>query len=216
MKIKREKIVDLSFLKGTDISELEIDAPGIKNITALNGNKSLEKLSINFGTSGRGFKEIKMRGLKSLPSLKSLELGEEVKSIDFVKGLENLEYLAVEGCVSLKGIEGLSKLREIELRCRSLKSIQPIETLKLNSLRFFVFSFNEKILEELYKIIESGVVDEVSIDKCRNLYNENASRPMEFDISKSIVSKFKKLSGVKTVDYNHDGYFGDSMSIYTT
>jgi hypothetical protein len=214
MKIKRDTIVDLSFYEGMSISELEIDAPGITNVAALNGNTSLRKLSINFGISGRDYEEIKLMGLNNLPSLKTLELGDEIKKIEFVCGLANLEELSLSGCESLEGLEGTYSLKRIELRGTSLKSLKPIEKLKLNSLSFFVFSFSEVMLEELFQIIEVGaVLEEVSIDKCYNLYNDIAPRPMEHDISSALISKFKKSSKVRDVNYNPNGYFGDSLVI---
>ena len=46
MKISKDKVVDLSYLKDLNFSDLEIDAPGFKNISAINGNKKLKSLAV--------------------------------------------------------------------------------------------------------------------------------------------------------------------------
>ncbi len=214
MRIRKEKTLDLSYLKDLNSSELIIDAPNIENVTVLNGNKSLTKLSINSGFSGRGYNEIKMTGLNDLPSLKKLQLGEEVKSIAFVKYLDSVEFLSVEGCISLKGIDGMVNLKEIKITGRSLNSIKHIETLNLDALTFFVFSFSNEMLEELYQIAEKSIAKEIRLDKCRNLHSNKVAHPKEFDIGKEVISRFKKMESVNEVQYFPDKYYGDSLTIY--
>tara|TARA_X000000950_G_C13908012_1_gene657764 strand:- start:232 stop:873 length:642 start_codon:yes stop_codon:yes gene_type:complete len=210
MKINRPgKIVDINYLAVLPISELEIEASHIEGIEILNGKSSLTKLTlIDCGDTD-------FTKLGILPSLSELSLSGNFSSIEFTANYKNLEMLILEcGCKSLTGIENLKKLSIIEIRGNHhFNSFQSIESILLKELKFFTFSFNSELLYSLFKTIESGAVKKVSIDKCYNLYNENNKNAYEFDISQSLISKFKNLKKVVDVYHHKDNYFGDSLEI---
>ena len=118
------------------------------------------------------------------------------------------------GCKSLSSIEKLKKLSLLEIRGNHhFNSFHPIESIQLNELRFFTFSFNSELLLSLFEVIESGIIEKVRIDKCYNLYNKNNKNANEFDISQSLVTKFKNLNNIVEVFHHKDTYFGDSLEI---
>jgi len=220
VKINRPgKSVDISYLKDLTISELEIEATYIEGIEILNGKSSLTKLTL-IDCDKTDFTK-----LKKLPSLLELSLSGNFSSINFIKNYENIENLKLKcGCKSLSGIEKLEKLSLLEISGWSnsnghvyhnhpLNSFKVINSLKLKELSFFTFSFNSELLLSLFEAIEAGAIVKVSIDKCYNLYSENKRNAAEFDISQSLITKFKNLKKVVNVEYNQDNYFGDSLEI---
>ena len=232
MKINRSgKSVDISYLKDLTISELEIEATHIEGIEILNGKSSLTKLTL-IDCDKTDFTK-----LKKLPSLTELSLFGNFSSIEFIKNYKNIEVLILEcGWKSLSGIEKLKKLSFLEISGGPSIITVPAETyipgginskgivdrnssfkfinsLKLKELRFFRFSFNSELLLSLFEAIESGAIEKASIDKCYNLYSENKRNAYEFDISQSLITKFKNLTKVVDVFHYQDNYFGDSLEI---
>jgi len=220
MKINRPgKIVDINYLAALPVSELEVEASHIEGIEVLNGKSSLTKLTlIDCGDTD-------FTKLAILPSLRDLSLSGKFSSINFIKNYKNIEKLKLKcGCKSLSGIEQLEKLSLLEIsgwsdtnghvyHNHSLNSFKPLNSINLKELRFFTFSFNSELLLSLFEVIESGTIEKVSIDKCYNLYNENNKNAYEFDISQSLITKFKNLKKVVDVYHHDDDYFGDSLEI---
>ena len=220
MKINKPgKIIDINYLEALPVSDLEIQASGVEGIEILNRKSSLTKLSF-IDCDDTDFTK-----LINLPSLTDLSLSGNFPSINFIKKFQNIEKLKLQcGCESLSGIEELEKLSLLEIsgwsdtnghvyRNHPLNSFKHLDRLKLKELRFHQFSFSNELTLSLLEVIERGTIKKISIDKCYNLYNENNKNAYEFDISQSLVTKFKNLNNVVDVFHHENDYFGDSLEI---
>ena len=158
MKIRKDKIVDLSYLQDFSFSELEIDAPGFKNIDAINGNKNLKTLAVRgeytklylpgFGTDFPGYvtETMDLGSLTNLPALEKIVLGPGIRNVEFLKNLTSIKELVIEDAQSLNGVESLNKLKKLTIgECSGLESISPLRQLKLESLNFFSTRFNKNL-----------------------------------------------------------------------
>ncbi len=220
MKINKPgKIIDINYLEALPVSDLEIQASGVEGIEILNRKSSLTKLSL-IDCDDTDFTK-----LINLPSITDLSLSGNFSCINFIKNFQNIEKLKLQcGCESLSGIEELEKLSFLEMSGwrnsnghvylnHPLNSFKHLDNLKLKELYFHQFSFSKELILSLLEVIECGTIKKISIDKCYNLYNENNKNAYEFDISQSLVTKFKNLNNVVDVFHHDDDYFGDSLEI---
>lgn len=220
MKINKPgKIIDINYLEALPVLDLEIQASGVEGIEILNRKSSLTKLSL-IDCDDTDFTK-----LINLPSITDLSLSGNFSCINFIKNFQNIEKLKLQcGCESLSGIEELEKLSFLEMSGwrnsnghvylnHPLNSFKHLDNLKLKELYFNQFSFSKELILSLLEVIECGTIKKISIDKCYNLYNENNKNAYEFDISQSLVAKFKNLNNVVDVFHHDDDYFGDSLEI---
>jgi hypothetical protein len=212
MKIKKDTIVDLSYLEDFSFAELEIDAPGFTNISVLNGNEKLKSLTIrgkynklyipSFGTDFPGYltDTIELLELTSLPALIKLILGPGVRSLEFLRNLTTIEDLEIEDAKTLNGLDSLKNLKRLKIgECASLEGLKPINQLKLDTLEFFRTRFNKNLwLDFLDFVMQSNNI-EISVEKYKN-------------IPKKRILALKEIEGITDFYFNEDGYWGNSFS----
>lgn len=211
MKISKDKVVDLSYLKDLNFSDLEIDAPGFKNITAINGNKKLKSLAVSgeykklylpaFGTDFPGYVTDKMDlgALTNLPALQKLVLGPGIRNVEFLKNLPSVVELYIRDAKSLIGIETLKKLRKFTIgECSGLDSLLPLLQLKLTSLDFFCTRFEKKLWLDFIEFVNTANKVDVNFDKYKN-------------IPKKRILEIEKMEGIVDFNFNEDGYSGNSF-----
>jgi hypothetical protein len=212
MKISKDKAVDLSYLKDLSFSDLEIDAPGFKNISAINGNKKLMSLAVRgeykklylpaFGTDFPGYitDTMDLSSLKNLPALVKLILGPGIRNVEFLKNLTSIVELNIADANSLKGLEQLKKLRKFTIgECSGLDSLKPILQLKLTSLDFFCTRFEKKLWLDFIEFVNTANKVEVNFDKYKN-------------IPKKRILEIEQMEGIVDFNFNEDGYYGNSFS----
>ena len=212
MKIRKDKVVDLSYLQDISFTELEIDAPGFTNISVLNGNENLKMLSIRgkysklyfpaIGTDFPGYltDTIELDDLTDLPAIEKLRLGPGIRSVEFLKSLPSIIDLEIEDAKSLIGIEALTSLKRLKIgECSSLEGLKSLNQLKLESLEFFTTRFNKNIWLDLLDFVMCSNNIEISLDKYKN-------------IPKKQILALEKMEGITGFYFNEDGYWGNSFS----
>jgi hypothetical protein len=212
VKIQKDNIVDLSYLQDFSFSDLEIDAPGLTNISVLNGNENLKSLTVrgkynklyipSFGTNFPGYltDTIDLQELTSLPALNKLILGPGVRSMEFLRNLTSIKDLEIEDAKTLNGVDSLKNLKRLKIgECASLEGLKPINQLKLDTLEFFTTRFNKNLwLEFLDFVMQSNNI-EISVEKYKN-------------IPKKRVLVLNEIEGLTDFYFNEDGYWGNSFS----
>jgi len=212
VKIRKYKIVDLAYLQEFSFAELEIDAPGFKNIEVINGSKKLKTLAIrgefkklylpNIGTDFPGYvtENLDLSSLVNLPALKKLVLGPGVKNVEFLRNLISIKELEIEDAQSLAGIESLSKLQKLTLgECAELDDLSPLNDLKLKSIFFYRTRFNKSLWIDFIDFISVADGIEIEFDKYKN-------------IPKKRILAIQDLEGVVDFYFNEDTYWGNSFS----
>jgi hypothetical protein len=212
MKIFKDKVVDLAYLKDLNFSNLEIEAPEIVNISSINGNKKLTSLSIKgeykknyshaYGTDFPGYvtKTMDLGSLNVLPVLKKLFLGPGVRNLIFLKNLPSVVELSINDAESLIGIENLKKLRKLTIgECAGLDSFKPLLQLKLTSLDFFCTRFNKNLWLELIEFVNTANKVEVNVQKYKN-------------IPKKRILSIKLIDGITEFNFDEDSYYGNSFN----
>jgi len=211
MKIIKDKVVDLSYLQDISFTELEIDAPGFKNIAVINGNKKLKTLAVRgeykklylpaFGTDFPGYVTsiMDLGALTNLPALQKLVLGPGIRNIEFLKSLTSIKELEIEAAKSLIGIEYLTKLKKLTIgECSGLDSLKPLEQLKLNSLRFFTTRFNKTLWLDFINIVKVSDKVEIYVEKYKNIPKKRILAIEEMDGIVDFKGQSQKLgSNVK-------------------
>ena len=211
MKISKDKVVDLSYLKDLNFSDLEIDAPGFKNISAINGNKKLKSLAVrgeykklylpSFGTDFPGYitDTMDLGAIKNLPALVKLILGPGIRNVEFLKNLPSVVELNIADANSLKGLENLKKLRKLTIgECSGLDSLLPLLQLKLTSLDFFCTRFEKKLWLDFIEFLNTANKVEVNFEKYKN-------------IPKKRILEIEKMEGITEFSFNEDSYWGNSF-----
>ena len=212
MKIRKNKVVDLSYLQDFSFTELEIDAPGFENIAVINGNKKLKTLVVSgeynklylpaFGTDFPGYvtSTMDLGALTNLPALQKLVLGPGIRNVEFLKNLTSIKELEIEDAKSLIGIEYLTKLKKLTIgECSGLDSLKPLEHLKLSSLDFFTTRFNDALWLDFIHIVKSSDKVEICVQKYKN-------------IPKKRVLAIEEMDGIVDFYFHEDGYWGNSFS----
>ena len=212
MKIRKDKIVDLSYLQDFSFSELEIDAPGFKNIDSINGNKNLKTLAVRgeykklylpgFGTDFPGYvtETMDLGSLTNLPALEKVVLGPGIRNVEFLKNLTSIKEIVIEDAQSLIGIESLNKLKKLTIgECSALESLSPLKQLKLKSLSFFTTRFNKNLWLDFVDLVMQSANVEISVDKYKN-------------IPKKRILALEELEGITDFYFNEDSYWGNSFS----
>lgn len=212
MKISKDKMVDLSYLKDLSFSELEINAPGFKNIAAINGNKRLISLAVKgdyrklytpaFGTDFPGYitNTMDLGALNNLPGLIKLVLGLGIRTIDFLKNLPLVTELKIEDAESVMGIETLVNLRKLTIgECSGLDALKPLLQLKLTSLDFFCTRFEKKLWLDFMEFVKASNNVEINVEKYRN-------------IPKKRVMALEEMEGITDFYFTEDAYYGNSFS----
>ena len=212
MKIRKDKIVDLSYLQDFSFSELEIDAPGFKNIDAINGNKNLKTLAVRgeytklylpgFGTDFPGYvtETMDLGSLTNLPALEKIVLGPGIRNVEFLKNLTSIKELVIEDAQSLNGVESLNKLKKLTIgECSGLESISPLRQLKLESLNFFSTRFNKNLWLDFVDFVMQSDSIEISVEKYKN-------------IPKKRILALEEVEGITDFYFSEDTYWGNSFS----
>jgi hypothetical protein len=212
VKIRKDKIVDLSYLQDFSFSELEIDAPGFKNIDAINGNKSLKTLAVRgeytkiylpgFGTAYPGYvtETMDLGSLTNLPALEKIVLGPGIRNVEFLKNITSIKELEIEDAQRLTGIESLSNLKKLTIgECSALESLSPLKQLKLKSLNFFTTRFNKSLWIDFVDFIMIADGLEIDVDKYKN-------------IPKKRILALEDMEGICDFYFNEDSYWGNSFS----
>jgi hypothetical protein len=211
MKIRKDKVVDLSYLQDISFTELEIDAPGFKNIAVINGNKKLKTLAVRgeysklylpaFGTDFPGYvtNTLDLAALTNLPALQKLVLGPGIRNVEFLKNLTSIKELEIQDAKSLIGIEYLTKLKKLTIgECSGLDSLMPLEHLKLSSLDFFTTRFNKALWLDFINIVKVSDKVEIDVQKYKN-------------IPKKRILAIEEMDGIVDFNFNEDGYWGNSF-----
>jgi len=211
MKISKDKVVDLSYLKDLNFSDLEINAPGFKNISAINGNKKLKTLAVggenkklylpSFGTDFPGYitDTMDLGAIKNLPALQKLVLGPGIRNVEFLKNLPSVVELNIRDAKSLIGIETLKKLRKFTIgECSGLDSLLPLLQLKLISLDFFCTRFEKKLWLDFIEFVNTANKVDVYVQKYKN-------------IPKKRILEIEQMEGIVDFNFNEDGYYGNSF-----
>jgi hypothetical protein len=212
VKIRKDYIVDLSYLQDFSFSDLEIDAPGFRNIGVINGNKELKTLAVRgeynklylpgFGTDFPGYvtETMDLGSLTDLPALEKIVLGPGIRNVEFLKNLTSIKELIIEDAQSLMGVESLMKLKKIRLgECNGLESLRPINQLKLDSLEFFTTRFNKNLWLDFVDFVIHANDIEISVEKYKN-------------IPKKRILAVEELEGITDFYFNEDSYWGNSFS----
>lgn len=212
MKIRKDKIVDLSYLQDISFTDLEIDAPGFKNIAVINGNKKLKTLVVRgeftklylpaFGTNFPGYvtSTMDLGALTNLPALQKLVLGPGIRNLEFLKNLNSIKELDIEDAKSLNGIESLNKLKKLTIgECSGLESLSPLRQLNLKSIHFSRTRFNKNLwLDFVTFVMQSDSID-ISFEKYQN-------------IPKKRILALAEMDGIVDFNFFEDGYWGNSFS----
>jgi hypothetical protein len=211
MKIRKDKVVDLSYLRDISFTELEIDAPGFKNIAVINANKKLKTLVVRgeykkhflpaFGTDFPGYvtSTMDLGALTNLPALQKLVLGPGIRNVEFLKNLTSIKELEIQDAKSLIGIEYLTKLKKLTIgECSGLDSLKPLEHLKLSSLDFFTTRFNKALWIDFIHIVNVYDKVEIYVQKYKN-------------IPKKRILAIEEMDGIVDFNFNEDGYWGNSF-----
>lgn len=212
MKIRKDRVVDLSYLQDISFTDLEIDAPGFKNIAVINGNKKLKTLVVRgeytklylpaFGTDFPGYvtSTMDLGALSKLPALQKLVLGPGIRNVEFLKNLTSIKELEIEDAKSLKGIEYLIKLKKLTIgECSELDSLKPLLQLKLKSLDFFCTRFEKKLWLDFIEFANTANKVDVYVQKYKN-------------IPKQRILAIEKMDGIVDFDFTEDDYYGNSFS----
>jgi hypothetical protein len=201
MKIQRDEIVDLEFLKDLDVRELEIDAPAIAHVESLNGKSGLIYLAIRpWGSTRSGDSVIDLSPLHELPDLTKLVLGPGVYNISFLKDLPSITELVIEDAIALHGIESVTNLRKLTVgSCAGLQSLQPLKALNLESLTLARNRFNKRLWTDFLDYIATATDVSVNVEKYKNIRTKQ-------------IMKIPEMNYVSAFEFCEDNYWGNSFS----
>ena len=212
MKIRKDRVVDLTYLKDLQLSELEIDAPGIENIAVINGSETLKTLVVRgefkkvylpaLGTNIPGYitDTMDMSAVTNLPALQKLVLGPGIRSIEFLVNLPTITELELEDIKSLSGIESLLQLKMLRIgECSSLDRLRLLNNLKLSYLYFFTTRFTKVLWQDFEEYVKEANDVEVTVEKYKN-------------IPRKRILAIESVDGVTDFEFCEDGYWGNSFS----